>query len=322
MPARHVVLLGCATALATACSLLAPSESELTGGSGAGDGSAHPSCRGAPLVCGTDSLSCCDTAYVPRGRVSLAEEGAEMVWEVEVSPFYLDRFEVTVGRFRQFLAGYTKWRQSGHPREGEGMHQHVHGTGWHESWNAKLPPESSALEADVNNCFSIPFSNLHEAAAQTLPINCVTWFEAFAFCIWDEGRLPTEIEWQYAATGGTDERRDYPWGDVPEPSSERAVYDCPLPCDIPPVGSKRLGMGRWGQLDLAGSVAEWVFDCGNVYPADCSEDCVNTTPEDVRMFRGGSFIDAASALRSTLRNSAVPEFRNYFNGFRCARAEL
>jgi formylglycine-generating enzyme required for sulfatase activity len=236
--------------------------------------------------------------------------------------FYLDRFEVTVGRFRNFLASYTEWRQDGHPRQDEGEHPRIADTGWQERWNYQLPQEASGLEAEVENCFSIPFPNLHDAAAQNLPMNCVTWFEAFAFCIWDEGRLPTEIEWQHAATGGTLEDRIYPWGDVPEPISEYAVYDCSLPCEIPPVGSKPLGIAFWGQLDLAGSVAEWVFDGGDPYPESCSRDCANTTPEDQRMFRGGSFSNDASSLRSTLRNSASPELRNYFHGFRCARANL
>src|SRR5256885_1964087 len=48
------------------------------------------------------------------------------------------------------------------------------------------------------------------SANATLPVNCVSWFEAFAFCAWDGGYLPTEAEWNYAAAGGGDQRA-YPW---------------------------------------------------------------------------------------------------------------
>ncbi|WP_438024027.1 formylglycine-generating enzyme family protein [Sorangium sp. So ce233] len=58
---------------------------------------------------------------------------------------------------------------------------------------------------------------------ETLPMNCITWFEAMAFCAWDGGRLPTEAEWNYAAAGG-EEQRDYPWGDTF--AQDRVVSNC------------------------------------------------------------------------------------------------
>jgi hypothetical protein len=53
-----------------------------------------------------------------------------------------------------------------------------------------------------------------DAAHANLPMNCMNWYEAFAFCAWDGGRLPTEAEWNYAAAGG-DQQRAYPWSSPP-----------------------------------------------------------------------------------------------------------
>jgi hypothetical protein len=59
---------------------------------------------------------------------------------------------------------------------------------------------------------------------ENLPMNCVPWYKAFAFCVWDGGRLPTEAEWNYAATGGNEQRK-YPWGST-APDDALAVFNC------------------------------------------------------------------------------------------------
>src|SRR5581483_546740 len=92
------------------------------------------------------------------------------------------------------------------------------------------------------------------------PINCLTWFEATLFCIWDGGRLPTDAEWSYAATG-KEGRILYPFGEAVDHSL--AVYGCGVSEDgascgsdlIFPVGSRSPGGdGYWNHSDLAGNV--------------------------------------------------------------------
>lgn len=88
-----------------------------------------------------------------------------------------------------------------------------------------------------------------------MPVHYATWWEMYAFCIWDSGFLPTEAEWNDAAAGGADQRT-YPWGT--DLSPDNAVYSAPHPST---VGSKSpQGDGKWGQADLAGNMGEWTLD--------------------------------------------------------------
>jgi formylglycine-generating enzyme required for sulfatase activity len=174
---------------------------------------------------------------------------------------------------------------------------------------------------------------------ETDPINCITWQEAYAFCIWDEGFLPSDQEWKYAATGGS-QQREYPWGaQAPGSSSQYAISgeypdQCYYPSgalavcaglvNIAPVGTATLGAGRWGQLDLAGLVNDWVLDWAPVQPFGCV-DCAQVTPtqfgdEPMRVVRGSSF--AQQAQPASWANSAAPTVRVPQFGFRCARPPL
>jgi Sulfatase-modifying factor enzyme 1 len=105
---------------------------------------------------------------------------------------------------------------------------------------------------------------------ENLPLNCENWYEAYAFCIWDGGFLPSEAEWEYAAAGG-DEQLEYPWGSTdPGSANEYAIYDCFFPtgtvdctntnANIAPVGTPTMGAGRWGQLDIVGDLWKWNLD--------------------------------------------------------------
>jgi formylglycine-generating enzyme required for sulfatase activity len=234
-----------------------------------------------------------------------------------LSAFYLDKYEVTVGRFRRFLADYEAWKPSG-LHAGAGQHPLIAGSGWQDAWSQIIPSHAAEIEDEVKNCYSIPASTM--PAGDSEPMNCISWYEAFAFCIWDDARLPTEAEWEYAAgRGGASSV--YPWGDTPEPNSDLAVFGCRgdlAGCILPPVGSRPAGAALWGQLDMAGSLEEWVLDGADVAPPDC-RDCAWLDDTWGRVFRGGAYTSSASGLPVSNRNSWSGRNRIHFLGTRCAR---
>jgi formylglycine-generating enzyme required for sulfatase activity len=194
---------------------------------------------------------------------------------------------------------------------------------WNTAWNASLSADATALRAALkcHPTYQTWTDFAGSAAAESLPIICVNWFEAEAFCIWDGGRLPTEAEWNYAAGGGS-EQRTYPWGST-APDCSFANFRDGVSCAgtgvANRVGSESTkGDGRYGQSDLAGNVWEWTQDWWNgSYPVPC-DNCANLTAGTERVLRGGSFDVPASEVQSSHRNLNLPSFHNDF-GVRCAR---
>ncbi len=271
------------------------------------------SCAGG-LLCGENDR-CCASTTVPGGTFLMgspesdedAGPGEFPEHEVTVSSFELDKYEVTVGRFRRFI---ELWDYNPLPA-GAGAHPRIPGSGWRTSWNKWLPEGPTVLGESVS------------LGDDLLPVAAATWYEAFAFCVWDGGRLPTEAESEYAAVGG-DENRKYPWG-LDSLTTDRAVYsDSPIPTERAPVGSKAAGAGRWGHLDLVGNVAEWVLDVYDDYSdGKVCDDCATTSADlFFRVGRGGSCYDEARlALRGAHRSPAMPNNRVTNLGFRCARSK-
>jgi formylglycine-generating enzyme len=244
-----------------------------------------------------------------------------------VDAFELDRFEITVGRFRRFVEAYP----ASMPKSGAGAHPLIENSGWNPDWNGELPKDRASL-ASALNCETYPTWTAEEQGTEALPINCITWFEAFAFCAWEGGRLPTEAEWNYAAAGGN-EQREYPWSNPPRPTtidSTYAVFDCLgddsgagicAITDILRVGSKSpKGDGRWDQADLAGSLWEWNLDWyADPYPEGDCQNCANLAGASARVGRGGFWFVSAPELLSSYRDYDVPDRRSADVGARCAR---
>jgi formylglycine-generating enzyme len=284
-----------------------------------------PSCDGV-LECNGES--CGTSILVPGGTYDRGGDPAQLA---TVSDYCLDRYEVTVGRYRRFLDAYDVWRSSGHPTPGEGARPAPHPleatSGWDPGWDVNLPENASAIRNELGLHWSNEASSLgtwHDPAGtvdqENYPINYMGWYGAFLFCIWDGGWLPTEAEWEYAASGG--DGRPYPWGsEEPMPLPVDYMSNHGTPCL--PVGSEPSGNGRWGHADLAGSMLEWCLDTYGTYPVPC-DDCASLLPDvDARAIRGGSWEDYFAFQFSVTRrggSSPATMFAWTSSGIRCARS--
>lgn len=284
-------------------------------------GRAGRSCVGLPATCGGNK-DCCASAVVVGGTFNRSNDAGA---QATVSTFKLDVYEVTVGRFRSFVnAGMGT--QAKAPAPGDGKHPRIALSGWDASFNPGLTANTAALDLALR-CFDstkYPVWTTSPSGNETRPMPCVTWFEAFAFCAWDGGRLPTEAEWNYAAAGGSDQR-DYPWGSGID--GTKASYECTgdgtaagvcALSDILSVGSRPSGDGKWGHADLGGNVWELTLDWyALAYPTPCT-DCANLTPGASRVGRGGGFDTMPSLVLSSAREKNPPSSRQPDIGFRCA----
>lgn len=288
-----------------------------------------PSCDGLADCDAAAGSSCCDSLFIEGGTYERSP-GESPSYSATVADFCLDKYEVTVGRFRKFLEGYDAWRSAGHPAQDEGEHPLLGvQNGWRTEWSSLLPQNAErfadADRIDPGDRYQTWRDVEGASQAERLPMNYVSWYEAFAFCVWDGGRLPTEAEWQYAAQGGN-LNREYPWGNQ-APDATRAVYGCsgdgdPDDCsyaDILAVGSRTQGNGYWGHCDLGGSLWEWNLDGYDSYADPCN-NCANVTEAAYRVTRGGGWGNAAEYLPCSDRYDYLPSHRTPYLGIRCARA--
>jgi formylglycine-generating enzyme required for sulfatase activity len=336
----------------------------------------YPSCQGggtgADSMCGVmRSTDCCASLPVTGGAFARDGNGG---YPATVADLRLDAFEVTVGRFRKFVAATAPvtgapWV----PTAGSGTHSYLPGgglingvlpeagateggaadaaapdatveggadaaapvplyeTGWDPTWETIPSTQQGWANALVCDA-SYATWTLSGGSGDALPINCVTWAEAEAFCIWDGGFLPSETEWDYTAAGGS-MQQGYPWGTVaPSTNASLAVYGCFYGAatagscsgvqNIAPVGSIPAGnQSTWGQSDLAGNLSEWLLDWySNQYAITPCANCASTAPTtSTRSIRGGAFYDPANDLVTSYRNGLAPSDRGANLGFRCAR---
>ena len=228
---------------------------------------------------------------------------------VAVEPFWIDLMPVTNGDFMTFMAegGYTErglWSE-------EGLH-------WLKGSQVYMPRDWSWQDG----AWWLRRMGRDVPLDLTAPVSEISFYEAEAFARFVGKRLPTEVEWEAAATWDpeTQSRRNYPWGNMP-PSTHVANLD-QLAFGPAAVGAFLGNVSPVGCYGMIGDVWEWTVSGFTPY-AGCDEAAAQlagcTFSRDFKVLRGGSWASRAGAVRSASRRAAAPHERYHFTGFRCAR---
>ena len=229
---------------------------------------------------------------------------------VELAPFWMATAPVTCGEYLAFVeaGGYRQrrwWSEEGWAwcRQEEATAPLF--------WRREGPASWSVLR--FGRRLDLPGDQ---------PVQHVCWHEAEAFARFAGRRLPTEVEWEVAASavpGGG--RCRFPWGDeAPAPGRANLGQVCDGPA---PVGAYPAGASAWGCHQLLGEVWEWTASDFEAYPGfrtfpyrEYSEVFFGS---GYKVLRGGSWATAPVAARATFRNWDFPIRRQIFSGFRLAR---
>ncbi len=259
------------------------------------------------------------TADVMLAECDLFRTGCELSWfsasqpihTVQVDPFSIDLYEVTNESFLEFINELGSIEDTCND---EGC----------------LTIDDSAIEL-VDDLFVVDEDLL------THPVSGVTWYGASAYCEARGDRLPTEAEWELAASWdfANDAKLFYPWGDefdgtvtnfcdvnCPEQQAD-SDYDDGYEVTAP-VGSYEDGRSPAGLYDVAGNLWEWVDDW---YDPDYYGDSPEDNPAgpktgDNKVVRGGSWFDTGNFTNTAVRFPAPPSESGDSIGFRCASDEV
>jgi iron(II)-dependent oxidoreductase len=263
--------------------------------------------------------------------------------EVVIRPFRIARAPVTNGEFRQFVedAGYRRpelwseegwrWLQTGGAPQLEDsfakffnktMKQGSQSGGFKERLDHPIYWRRDATGHWQQRVFDrvVPLQ-------ENQPVAHVGWYEAEAYCTWAGRRLPTEVEWETAASGEpanglrlSNKRRHFPWGDNPPTSAEANLdwHD-----RIVEIDAHGAGDSAFGCRQMIGNVWEWTADNFYPYPgftADPYKEYSKQWFGTHKVLRGGSWATSSRLIRNTWRNFYTPDRRDVWAGFRtCAK---
>ncbi|HEY5087066.1 MAG TPA: ergothioneine biosynthesis protein EgtB [Gemmatimonadaceae bacterium] len=229
---------------------------------------------------------------------------------VSVAAFEIDGAPVTNGAYAEFMAddGYRRldlWSDAGRAwlsNSGAGAPRHWTLTS--DGWMSRTMDVTAPLAPDH-------------------PVCHVCYYEADAYACWAGKRLPTEQEWEIAASWNqaTTSAQPFPWGDA-EPTMLLANVD-QLSFGTAPVGAFERNVSPLGCYGMIGDVWEWTSTNFMGYPdfvaypyPEYSEAFFG---DQYKVLRGGSWATRSGAIRNTFRNWDYPIRRQIFSGFRCAR---
>ena len=255
---------------------------------------------GGPVELGTDDRT---TAY----------DNERPRHTVELAPFLIDATPVTQGAYAAFVAegGYARhewWSDEGWR--------------WREESAAEAPKHWARAGAGVLD-WRVRTMDRVEPLDPRKPVCHVCWHEAEAYARWAGKRLPTEEEWEAAATWdpAAGRKRTWPWGEAP-PTRELANVD-QLGFGTAPVGGYPANVSPIGCHGMIGDVWEWTSSDFRGWPGfepfPYPEYSRVFFGSEYKVLRGGSWATRPLVARGTFRNWDYPVRRQIFSGFRCAR---
>ena len=253
----------------------------------------------------------------PGGRVEIGTDDRSAAYdnerprhEVELPPFLIDAAPVTEGAYGGFVAsgGYQ-------------VRDHWSEQGW--AWLKDTAVEAPKHWRWDGEGWAVRSMDQVRPLDPRRPVCHVCFHEAEAYSRFAGKRLPTELEWEAAATWDpeTGSKSSYPWGNEP-PTRELANIDA-LSFQTAPVGSYPRNVSPIGCYGMIGDVWEWTasefrgYEGYETFPyPEYSEAFLG---DEYRVLRGGAWATRAGAIRGTFRNWDYPIRRQIFSGLRCAR---
>jgi iron(II)-dependent oxidoreductase len=251
------------------------------------------------------------------GRVTIGTDDRSAAYdnerprhEIDLRPFLIDRNPVTNGQYLEFIAdrGYQRtelWSDAG------------------QRWIAETGAVAPRYWFRDGKEWFNRAMDVTRAVDPSRPVCHVCYHEAEAFATWSGKRLPTEFEWEAAASWDSSSRRAsrFPWGDS-APTSRTANVD-QLSFDTVPVDTYDRNVSPIGCYGMIGDVWEWTSSDFSGYPGFQSFPYKEYSEEffgpEYKVLRGGSWATRPGAIRNTFRNWDYPIRRQIFSGFRCAR---
>ena len=257
---------------------------------------------------------------IPGGRFMLGANASQgfvfdnekWAHEVEVRPFRMARTAVSNAEFAAFVdaAGYTR-------------REYWSDAGW--EWRKEADATSPLYWEKQGTEWRTRRRDVWKPLEPNAGMIHVNWHEAEAYCRWAGRRLPTEAEWEFAASTAPDDlvnKRRYPWGDAPPTGAHANLFG--VAGQAVDVAAFPGGDSAWGVRQLFGNVWEWTADWFNPYPGfvrDPYKEYSEPWFGNHKVLRGGCYATRASLLRNTWRNFYTPDRRDVLAGFRTCALE-